>query len=420
MKVINRYYLFIFLKNLHFFGAVLVIFFTEWAGLSQFEIQLLQAWFMFWFFILEVPTGAVADYIGRKHSVSLGALVQTLAVLVYGCYPSLYIFALAEFLFAVAMSLISGADEAWLYDYLKEQKQESKFRKILGRKESFFQAGILIASLIGAVIANKISLNAPILLTSIPVFLSCLVAWSLPEPKRHQLKSESKRYLEIVKTGVVFFIRHPKLRILALDAIIVSACAYFVVWLYQPLLQQLNFPIGYFGIAHAFLLFTQIVVSMNFLLIDKIIKKTQLFFKQSLSLLNINYQAKQWVNRLINYQKISALMTAFGFFLVAFRINYVTMTIFLMTAGGFGLTRFAYLSSLINPDIPSQQRATVLSSISMFRRFSLMLMNPFIGYLASQSMSRTLFFLACLPLFVLFPSEYGISIKRYLFQRRNL
>src|SRR3989344_3248955 len=118
---------------------------------------------MFWFFILEIPTGAIADYIGRKHSIALGALVVAVAALVYGSVAEFEIFLLGEFLFAAAMALISGADEALLYDSLKEAGREEERKKVFGRANSFHLLGMLVAAPIGSFIAAKQGLNAPML-----------------------------------------------------------------------------------------------------------------------------------------------------------------------------------------------------------------------------------------------------------------
>jgi len=50
---------------LHFMASVLVPFFRDWGGISFTQIMLLNAWFMFWNFLLEIPTGTVADFWGR-------------------------------------------------------------------------------------------------------------------------------------------------------------------------------------------------------------------------------------------------------------------------------------------------------------------------------------------------------------------
>ncbi|HYD35852.1 MAG TPA: hypothetical protein VD999_07365 [Vitreimonas sp.] len=163
-----RYYVFMFLKDFHFFSAVLVPFFLNWGGLSQSQVQFLQSWFMLWFFILEVPTGAVADYLGRKYSLGLGALMSTAAVLMYGSIPSLTVFLIGEFLFAVAASLISGADEAWLYDTLKEHGHEAESKKFFGRAESIHLAALFVSAGLGGVIAEYFPLNAPMLFQRFP------------------------------------------------------------------------------------------------------------------------------------------------------------------------------------------------------------------------------------------------------------
>jgi len=87
MNRIQKNYAYAFFKDFSFFTAVLVPFFTKWGNISLFQITLLQSWFSFWVFILEVPTGAIADKIGRKHSIVLGSLIVALAVLLYGSFP---------------------------------------------------------------------------------------------------------------------------------------------------------------------------------------------------------------------------------------------------------------------------------------------------------------------------------------------
>src|SRR5262245_37312784 len=105
---------------MHFFAAVLVPFYTEWGGLKLSQVLFLNAWFMLWNFILEVPTGAIADFFGRKASLAAGCLVGTAAAFIYISKPSLPVFMLAEVIFAAAYTLHSGADEALAYDSLLE------------------------------------------------------------------------------------------------------------------------------------------------------------------------------------------------------------------------------------------------------------------------------------------------------------
>lgn len=373
---IYRYYAFVFFTSVSFFSAVLVPFFTDWGHLSLLQVQLLQSWFMFWVFVLEIPTGAVADYLGRKTSLVLGAATLSLAVLVYGLVPQLALFLLAEFLFALSLALISGADQAWLYDTLLEQGQEHLSKKMLGRAEAIHLAGMLVGAPIGSVIASTWGINVPMLASAVPFALAVFVGLSLREPKLHTTPSETTRYLQIVVDGLKYFAHHKRLRLLAIDSAIVSVASYFVIWLYQPLFSSVGVGIAAFGFIHAALLVAEIIISNHFEFWERLFNRWQ-------------------------FHKVTAVITALGFLIAGLAPSPITAGIFVLLAGGFGLTRITYMSIKMQPLIDSHRRATVLSSISMFRRFALVIFNPIVGLLADQSLSLALIVVGLLPLIVL-------------------
>ncbi len=369
-----RYYAFTFLMSLHFFSSVLAPFLTDWGGISRFQVQLLQSWFMLWIFLLEIPTGVVADYFGRKYSLALGAIALICGSIMYGTVPHFETFLIAEFLFAMGVALFSGADSALLYDSLKEEGQEERSKEIFGRAHAIRMTGYLVSALIGSSIASKFGLNAPILFSSIPFLIAAIIALSMREPSIHKGPSESQRYIDIAIKGTRYFLTHKKLRAVALDATIVASASYFVLWLYQPILQKLLVPIEKFGFFHAGLAGIQIIIAANFLLLEKILRGP------------------------VRFLKFTALMTGGTFILVGLFPNIYTVIIFLTCAGGFGLTRWEYMSSYMNKLIPSAERATVLSSVSMFRRLALIFLNPIIGVIAGNSLQNAFLFVGLLPL----------------------
>lgn len=377
-STIWRYYIFVFLNGFVLFSAVLVPFFTEWGGISLFQVQLIQSWFMLWVFLLEVPTGAVADHFGRKFSIALGAIIFSFALILYASIPSFIIFLIAEFILALAISLVSGADKALVYDLLKKAKREKDAKKIFGRSHAIMLVSMGIAAPIGSLLAQKFGLNVPVLLSAIPFFIASLVAWSIKEPKIRNKKSESKRYFDIAIKGFLFFYKHKELRVMALDAIIVSSATYFLFWFYQPLLQSINFPIFYFGVIQTMMISSEIIVSSNFTFFEKLLGSGKA------------------------YLKFSALITAITFLIVAIYPSIWTIILFIVIAGGFGVTRLELITVHMQKLIPSDQRATVLSSISMFRRLALVFINPIIGFIATFSLSSALFVVGLLPLAVFF------------------
>ncbi len=88
-------------------------------------------------FLFEVPTGAVADFLGRKTSLALGALLGGIAAFLYTSRPLLAVFVVAEAVFALAFTFQSGADEALAYDSLKAIGKQKDSKRILSRMESF-------------------------------------------------------------------------------------------------------------------------------------------------------------------------------------------------------------------------------------------------------------------------------------------
>jgi MFS family permease len=370
---INKNYAYAFFKNFAFFSAVLVPFFTDWGHISLFQIQVLQSWFSVWVFVLEVPTGAIADKLGRKYSLMLGALFIAIATIIYGSIASFSVFLLAEFIFAIGYALNSGADQALLYDTLKSQGREDESKKVLGRADAIMLSGMMLAAVMGSVIAARFGLNAPSLFTAIPMFIALGIAWTIPEPKVHS-QSEVLSYLDTIRQGFKTIRHNPVVRTLAFDSVIVSAAAYFVVWFYQPMMTSLGIPIAYFGFAHATLLFSEILVSANFAKLEKIMGEGKAYLKNS------------------------AILVSLSLFLAAVFPHWLTLLGLLVIGGGIGYTRATYISSIANQHISSHHRATTLSSIGMLRRLALVPLSPVMGWVSGASLPVALIIVSLFPL----------------------
>lgn len=367
-----KMYIFQFLISLHFFGAVLVPFFTDFGHLNFFQIMLLQSWFAFWVFLLEVPTGAIADFLGRKTSLMIGALVNILAVIIYSSSANFLVFMLGEFLFALACALFSGADEALVYDSLKKVNQENRSKKVLGKIESYSLAGIMIGAPIGSLIASQFGVRAPMLLMAIPLTVAFFISLTFHEPKNG--KRESRRYLDIVKDSFALLKNSKVLKILAVDLTVIATIGYFMIWFYQPMLKQANIPIGYFGLVHAGLVIVELLIMNNYGKLEKLFgsKKGLIFF--------------------------SAAITGLMFIIAGLTKSIPLVIISILLGGGFSLSRGPLFSSYMNKYIPSSKRATVMSSINMFRRFLVAILNPFVGLLVDWNLSYTLIILGAIAL----------------------
>lgn len=347
----------------HLFGGVLVPFFTNWGGINFTQIMLIQSWYLVWSFILEIPTGAVADYLGRKQSLFLGGLVGVIAVLVYSSTPSLTIFLLAEFLFAVSIALISGADQAFLYDSLKASKQEHKIKQTLGRFESFGLIALMVSAPIGSFIGGSIGPRFAMMFTAIPWFIAFLVGLTLVEPPKGESR-ETTRYLDIVKDSFKIIKGRRKIQWIGLDLAVVYSLSFLMIWLYQPLMQNLGVNIKWFGLIAAAYSGAQILV-MN--IFPKIEKR-------------------------LNLGKLLALTTILPgiFFIIAGTSKSLPLVIVsIILVLGLGLTRKPLITEELNMLIPSAQRATILSALTIIRRIFSAVLSPLVGNLVDWSLNST-------------------------------
>ena len=358
---------------MHLIGGVMVPFFTLWGNINFAQIMILQSWFAFWMFALEIPTGAVADYFGRKTSLALGVIINIIGAIIYASTPNFYIFMLGEFLWAMASALFSGANDAFVYDSLKKTKETKDSKKIFGRIESIHMLGILIGSPLGSLIAANFGLNMPMLCIAVPLTIAFFISLTLKEPETKK-KIESKRYLHILTEGVRTFYKSKILKILALDMAFIATIGYFMVWMFQPMLKNAGIGIGYYGIVHSAFVASQIVIMNNYNYLEKI------------------FGSKKG---LITYSAVIAGIM----YIIGGLTNYIPLVLAaIIIGGGFALGRGPLFNSYFNKYIPSSKRATVLSSISMLRRFFIAAINPLFGFAVMWSLKYTLIILGVIAI----------------------
>lgn len=334
---------------MHFFGPVLVPFFTQWGGLRLSQVFYLNAWFFFCNFLFEVPTGAAADFLGRKASLALGALLGSGAAFLYTSRPLFPVFLAAEAVFALAFTFHSGADEALAYDSLAAMGREGQSKKILSRMESFKLGGILFASLTGGFIADRWGLAAPLRATGAAIFASFFIILLIREPGGRKGPETRKAYREVLREGVRFFTGHRVLWILTLEAAAVNALAWCIIWLNQPFLLQSGLPLKYFGVVQA------LSVAAEILLLSRVAFFERLFGSKRGLLAG------------------GGLLTGAAFLVLGWAHSLFLVIPAIVVAFTFGLTRLPLFSSYMNKYIPPDKRATVLSTSSMIRTLALFL-----------------------------------------------
>jgi MFS family permease len=139
------YYAFSFLVGFYIATGTTVLFERQ-LGLSFAQIFTLDAIYMLMFILFEIPSGALADLIGRKRTILAGLAVLVVAAVATGNAQNFMHLFLSFFLWALGFSLISGSSEALLYDGIKDEKL---FHRTTGRALSFSVGGLALAGIAG-------------------------------------------------------------------------------------------------------------------------------------------------------------------------------------------------------------------------------------------------------------------------------
>mgnify|MGYP002640463031 CR=1 FL=1 len=354
-------FLFKWLVSLHFFAGVLVPFFTEWGRISFTSIMVLQSIFQASVLLLEVPTGAVADRLGRKVSMALGALVAATGMLIYSAWPAFWVFALGEVCFAAGYALLSGAEEAFVYDTLKAAGREVDSKRILGRFSALGITGIMIAGPAGSWMADLLGLRYVMMAAAAPAALAALLAFTMDEPPPGD-PATRLRYMGTVRRGIRDVLASRPLLSLSLDRIVVGVLIFFVIWLNQPLLLELKVPIIWFGWFVAGFALVQLPVLSAYASLEHLVRGRR------------------------RYLVVSAVLAGAGLIALGFASSAPMVAALLVLPAAFGLTRGPLLTNYMNKHIASEARATTLSVISMAERLAFAVVYPLVGLLVETSL----------------------------------
>lgn len=153
------------------------LYFVTVAGLDPLQLLLIGAALEGAAFLLEVPTGVVADVYSRRRSVILGCLFLGAAMALVGAFPVFWALLLTQIVSAAGYTFLSGAQQAWLADEVGEDRAAHLY--LLGSQYGRV-AGI---AGIGATAAlATLGLHVPILAGGAVALLLALYLWlRMPE-----------------------------------------------------------------------------------------------------------------------------------------------------------------------------------------------------------------------------------------------
>jgi MFS family permease len=221
-------------------------------GLSDAEIFRIQSIYYIAFCFLEIPTGMIADQMGRRRCMRAGAAVLVLSNLLPIFWPTYAGFLTHFLLIALARSFISGASSAYLYDLLERHEMSDEFKVIEGRARAYSLYGkVACWSVIGLLMGWHLTL--PYWLTVGAALAAVGFSLALPYVETEEVGRLAPAMVwgRLREVGG-WFRAQPFLSVVILQGVAAFVLARLVqVNLFQPVLEQRGFPVAGYGLVMA-------------------------------------------------------------------------------------------------------------------------------------------------------------------------
>jgi MFS family permease len=335
------------------------------AGLSIGQAFAANAFFTVGQVLFEVPTGVVADTVGRRASYLLGTVTLIVSTLLYlllwqvkaGFAP----WAVASALLGLGFTFFSGATEAWLVDGLAASGYEGSLESAFAKGQVAGGIAMVGGTIGGGVLAQLTNLGTPYLVRASLLVLTFVVAWRAmhdvgfaPKPR----VSVTAEMRDILRSSLDHGLRNPPVRWLMLAAPFTAGVSMYGFYAAQPYLLQLYGHTGSYAVAG---------------LSASIVAVAQILGGVSAGLVSRAFRARTSV--LLLTVIVTAVVLVLIGLVADFWLALALLAIWATMFAAASPVRQAFLNSLI----PSAQRATVLSSDNLLASAGGVVIQPALG-----------------------------------------
>ncbi len=349
-----------------FFIPVLALFYiASQVTLEQFTI--IMAVFAFSTLILEIPTGVIADLLGKKKALLISRAMYVIEIILIAFFNGFWIFLIAKIISGIGVSFGSGTNSALLYDSLKRLGREKEHKKISGLTNTVSKVSMAVVFIIGAYLFG-LNYKLPAIASLPLIILGFVLTFFLKEPYQSKTKINLKNSLNHMKNGFNLFKNNYSLKYLAFFTFLIGSTISMMLSLSSKYFEAILIPIALIG-----------VVSFVMNLVSAYSAKKAHSIEEKIGEKKSIY--------------LTTILIFISLFLMSFVAPYVGLLFFLIIAWVQGFYE-VIIGDYVNHHIESSHRATMLSINNMFDNMGITLLFPLIGY---------------------FNKVYGLKISLFLF-----
>ena len=264
--------------NCRFYYPVFTILFLDY-GLTLEQFALLNAAWAATIVLLEVPSGALADIVGRKNLLVFTGVLMVIEMILL-CFaprgnPGLLfiIFLINRILSGAAEACASGADEAVAYDSLKEEGDIKDWPRVLEKQMRVQSIAFIIAMSLGAAVYDPdlmqrmagwlgfsfqlnqdITLRIPPFLTLLMAILTLLTALRMRETGHRNYQTNSDRGTSIAEafrltlSAGKWILKTPFALVIILVGLLFDNCIRMIITLNSQYYRLIELPEAIFGL----------------------------------------------------------------------------------------------------------------------------------------------------------------------------
>jgi MFS family permease len=349
-----KYYVYYFITGFYLSASIIVMFYLA-NNVSYFQVGTIIAAGFFVLMLLEIPSGAFADLIGRKVAVFVGLLFSGMEFLLIGYSANYVSFVIAAVLGGIGLSLVSGADVSLLYDSLKQSKKEKLFKKIKGRANAVTYVSIAMAALIGSII--YVWNNSLVFYINGLMFIfGGFFFLTLKEPKFKRRKFNLKNQTAHIKESFSYLFDNKRLCwFMGFSIISGGFLSLFHNIIQQPYFAWLGFNIAIFGTLLAIIFIIRSLVSL------------------------VSYKVEKKIGEKASLYLIILLQFVF-FFIMGYFVG-IWLIVFVILIYAIWSYQEVVLENYLHEHMNSKQRATLYSINSFLRNLILSVAFILFGYI---------------------------------------
>ena len=225
---------------------IVTIFWIDQLGMSLGDVLWLQAVFAAAVVTAEFPSGYLADRVGHRTALLVGAALWAVAWVLYARATAIADVVVAEVVLGTGLAFASGADAALLYRALALRGAQDDYLRWEGRTRAAMQGAESASSAIGGVLYG-VAPRLPFWL-QVPVGLASVAcAGAMREPPRAPQaarRAHLRAALHLVRHTLW---RHPRLRSAVALHVALSLPSFLMVWLVQAYMRDRGIPLAWFG-----------------------------------------------------------------------------------------------------------------------------------------------------------------------------